>query len=80
MHDIVKDSSDAAFAPEQKEYLEGFFSGVKIRGQAFGDAEPTPERKSEEKISKEEKIKNALHPLDAFPELRRKANSATSSG
>ena len=62
-----------SFQPEQKEYLEGFFAGVKVRGAAFTDAEPLPEKKAEKKLCKEEKIKAALHPLDAFPELRRKA-------
>ena len=68
MHDVAK-NSDQNFDPEQKEYLEGFFSGVKIRGTAFSDVEPLPEKK----LTKEEKIKNALHPFDAFPELRKKA-------
>ena len=69
MNDLLK-QPDQLFQPEQKEYLEGFFSGVKVRGAAFTDVEPLPEKK---KLCKEEKIKAAQHPLDAFPELRRKA-------
>ena len=73
MHDVLKET-DQGFAPEQKEYLEGFFAGVKVRGMAFTDVEPAPDREEKKvRLTKEEKIKNELHPLDAFPELRRKA-------
>lgn len=72
MHDVLKEQSQG-FEPAQKEYLEGFFAGVKTRGIAFSDVEPTPEPVENVRLTKEEKIKNELHPLDAFPELRRKA-------
>ena len=42
MHDVLKET-DQGFAPEQKEYLEGFFAGVRVRGVAFTDVEPAPE-------------------------------------
>ena len=66
-----------SFSGEQKQYLEGFFAGTRLRGQTFGDVEATPQKeepKKKEKLSKEEKIKRELHPLDAYPEIRRKAS------
>jgi ferredoxin-nitrite reductase len=73
MNDLLRET-DQGFDQGQKEYLEGFFSGVKLRGTAFSDVEPMPDRAGKkEKLTKEEKLKNTLHPLDAFPELRRKA-------
>jgi len=67
--------SDAQpFSGEQKEYLDGFFAGTRLRGQTFGDVEATPAKEGpKKKLTKEEKIKAELHPLDAYSELRRKA-------
>ncbi len=69
--------NDPSFTGDQKNYLEGFFSGALLRGQNFADVEPDPAEKAEPekkvRLSKEEKIKQELHPLDAFPEIRRKA-------
>jgi len=67
-----------SFSPTQKEYLDGFFAGTRLRGQSFASA-PVTEGQVEVpkvKLAKEEKIKQELHPLDAFPELLKKANLA----
>ena len=73
MNDVLRETG-GGFSAGQKEYLEGFFSGIRVRGASFADAEPLPEREAKPaKLTKEEKIKNELHPLDAFGELRRKA-------
>lgn len=61
---------------DQAQYLDGFFTGMRNRGMSFSDAAPEDgpaPKKKKEKITAEEEIKNALHPFDAFPELRRKA-------
>ncbi len=61
---------------EQETYLEGFFAGVRNRGQSFADIVPDPvtsgasERR---KLTPEERIKKAMHPLDAYPALREDA-------
>jgi len=64
------------FTPSQKEYLDGFFAGTRLRGQSFGDSTvlPTAEpEKPKSKLCKEEKIKAEQHGLDAFPEILRKS-------
>ncbi len=73
--------TDHPFTGAQKQYLEGFFSGAQLRGGLrFGDVEPAPERGPDAgpkvKLCKEEKLKLELHPLDAYPEIRRKAQLA----
>ena len=74
MHGTIRETGQG-FEPQQKEYLEGFFAGVRVRGVSFADAETPPARAGDRnvRLTREEKIKNELHPLDAFPELRRKA-------
>jgi ferredoxin-nitrite reductase len=58
------------FSREQKEFLEGFFSGKNFRGVAFRDVESTPktaeEKKPDAELIFEERIKRELHPLDAY--------------
>ncbi len=58
------------FSREQKEFLEGFFSGKNFRGVAFRDVEAAPksaeEKAPEAELIFEERIKKELHPLDAY--------------
>lgn len=62
------------FTPEQKRYMEGFFAGIKARqllpspgaGQASA---ATPSATSSDDLTKEERIKRELHPLDAYESL-----------
>lgn len=63
--------------PDQKSYLDGFFSGLRNRGVSFADVEPkagpVPQKKA--KVIPEERIKQELHPFDALPVLRRRARA-----
>ena len=66
---------------EQSRYLEGFFSGLKQRGVAFKDIEAVPGAAIPapapapgafalpENATNEERLKQELHPLDAYPLL-----------
>jgi len=65
-------SSEGLFTTEQKEYLEGVFAGTKVRGQSFPEAQSLP-TVAPVKRTKEEKIKEALPPFDAYGELRRQS-------
>jgi ferredoxin-nitrite reductase len=59
-------------APEQSNYLTGFFAGLAARGLRFGDVEAAPvvEKKvSLDDLIFEERVKRELHPLDAYPLL-----------
>lgn len=66
----TNNSNTENFSADQKEYIEGLFAGIKIKGQAFSDVEDGTKPK---KQTKEEKIKSDQHPFDAYSELRRKA-------
>lgn len=59
------------FSEEQKRYLEGFFAGIRARGQTFGETEkaPTSTEPDLSSLIKEERIKRELHPLDAYVTL-----------
>ena len=62
----------APLAPEQSNYLTGFFAGLAARGLRFGDVEATPaveRRVSLDDLIFEERVKRELHPLDAYPLL-----------
>lgn len=58
---------------EQTAYLEGLFAGVEHRGLRFSDVETSPGTRlggvDEDDLTVEERIKNALHPLDAHGQL-----------
>jgi ferredoxin-nitrite reductase len=59
--------------PEQTAYLEGLFAGLKNRGLTFGEVEPNPvaekTKPNLEALIFEERVKQELHPLDAYPLL-----------
>ncbi|MHB8519237.1 MAG: NirA family protein [Limisphaerales bacterium] len=68
-------NSASSFTPEQKQYLEGFFAGVRSHGAAFRDVESAPEPSApaavppapaKESLIFEERVKKELHPLDAY--------------
>ncbi len=64
------------FSAEQKRYLEGFFAGIAAGGVSFGDLAPapaTPAGPSLDDLTKEERLKRELNPLDATEELILKA-------
>jgi ferredoxin-nitrite reductase len=59
---------------EQRSYLDGLFAGLRHRGVKFEDVMPNPAaapapRPDSPPAILEERIKNELHPLDAFPLL-----------
>lgn len=63
---------------EQKNYLEGFFSGVQQRAVVFADlfpagetaqVKPVAEPEEELMLTAEERIKNEEHPLDSYYRL-----------
>src|SRR5438132_1150205 len=75
-----KEIAGEKLSSEQSRYLEGFFAGLKQRGVAFKDIEalpaapttPTPAPGAfalPENATNEERIKQELHPLDAYPLL-----------
>src|SRR6476620_499579 len=56
----------------QRDYLDGFFAGLKTRGLKFSDVEPTPASNQAQPVEDlifEERVKRELHPLDAYPQL-----------
>jgi ferredoxin-nitrite reductase len=60
----------------QRQYLDGFFSGLAARGLKFSDVEPTPEigkKVSLDDLIFEERVKRELHPLDAYEQLLQNA-------
>jgi ferredoxin-nitrite reductase len=58
---------------EQSAYLEGMFAGLRNRGLSFGDVLPNPAavpaKPNLDDLIPEERIKQELHPLDAYPLL-----------
>lgn len=61
----------------QKDYLEGFFSGLAARGLKFSDVEAAPPRETAgppEELIFEERVKRELHPLDAYSQLLENAS------
>ncbi len=57
---------------QQAQYLKGFFAGLAARGVTFGDVQAAPA--AEKKISLddlifEERVKQELHPLDAYDQI-----------
>jgi ferredoxin-nitrite reductase len=76
---VAAAAGEAGFNVEQRQYLEGFFAGVRARGVSFEDlgalpaaSAPAPPAGLDE-LTKEERIKRELHPLDATEELMLKA-------
>lgn len=68
---------------EQETYLDGFFAGVRNRGLSFTDVDSDPVTSAtpeERKLTAEERIKKALHPLDAYPLLREDAKENRGPG
>jgi len=56
----------------QRDYLEGFFAGLTVRGLKFSDVEPIPVPEkllATQDLIFEERVKRELHPLDAYPRL-----------
>jgi ferredoxin-nitrite reductase len=56
----------------QRQYLQGFFSGLAARGMKFSDVEPAPQPAKQVSLDDmifEERVKHELHPLDAYPQL-----------
>src|SRR3954465_4046836 len=67
---------------EQKLYLDGLFAGLKNRGLSFGYVQPNPvsaaaKPELDENLTAEERIKQELHPLDAYSLLLDHAASNT---
>ena len=67
---LSETQNQAAFTPEQKEYLAGIFAGVAARGQRLSDAVPAETR---EDRPFEERVKRELHPLDAYDRIAENA-------
>lgn len=73
MIDSASAMSNQAFTPEQQRYLEGFFAGISARAHVRPlAASPGPVPASpppSEDLTKEERIKREMHPLDAYESL-----------
>jgi ferredoxin-nitrite reductase len=82
--------TDAAFSPEQQEYLKGFMAGVEARrgtllpggGEAGGGAPPDALRAAQDatiarggKLTPQEEAKRERHPLDRWAELTARAEA-----
>jgi ferredoxin-nitrite reductase len=71
----VREINGQTLNPDQRSYLNGFFSGLAARGVKFSDVEPLPipalaqAASPIEELIAEERIKRELHPLDAYPQL-----------
>lgn len=72
-------NGSGSFSEEQKQYLEGVFAGVRVKGQAFSDAEAkaSPEEDDFDDLTKEEKIKKTNDPLSSFGSLLKDARGNT---
>lgn len=64
----TKATGAESFTDEQKNYLEGFFSGIKARGVSFGASSAAPESPQEDE-TKEERIKREVPPFEAYASL-----------
>ncbi len=56
----------------QRQYLDGYFSGLAASGLRFSDVEPLPaagKKVSLEDLIFEERVKHELHPLDAYDQI-----------
>ncbi len=56
----------------QRQYLDGYFSGLAASGLRFSDVEPLPaagKKISIEDLIFEERVKHELHPLDAYDQI-----------
>jgi ferredoxin-nitrite reductase len=83
--------TDAAFSPEQQEYLKGFMAGVEARrgtllpaGAGEGGAPPDALRAAQDatiarggRLVPQEEAKRARHPLDRWDELCARAEAGT---
>lgn len=60
-------------SPVQSSYLEGWFEGLRNRGFRFDDVMPNPvappPTAEPQDLTREERLKRELHPLDAYPLL-----------
>src|SRR6266536_1153449 len=69
----IKEIAGQTLNPEQTNYLEGFFAGLRERGISFADVAPNPAAPGPQPdlsaLIPEERIKRELHPLDAYPLL-----------
>ncbi|MGI8604925.1 MAG: NirA family protein [Verrucomicrobiales bacterium] len=74
----LRDAASGDFTDEQQRYLEGFFAGIRARGVTFADLVPPSgedgtqsfdSKPITDDITKEERIKRELHPLDAIEQL-----------
>ncbi|HEY5753291.1 MAG TPA: NirA family protein [Chthoniobacterales bacterium] len=76
-------TATATFTDDQQRYLEGFFAGVKVRGVTFSDLAPAPATNGAshgpnlDDLTKEERIKHELNPLDAYQVLNEYARHDT---
>jgi ferredoxin-nitrite reductase len=83
-----KEIAGEKLTTEQNRYLEGFFAGLKQRGVAFKDIEAIPgvvpaaapvlapgAFALPENATNEERLKQELHPLDAYPLLLEDADA-----
>src|SRR5689334_142035 len=83
-----KEIAGEKLTTEQSRYLEGFFAGLKQRGVAFKDIEPLSVIATApasapvpgafalpENATNEERLKQELHPLDAYPLLLEDADA-----
>ncbi len=76
--DVLQTHGD--FTPLQKNYLQGFFAALSTKGVGFQDLAPTPVAPTApaektvaapdlDDLTKEERFKRDLHPLDAIEQL-----------
>ncbi len=68
----INSINGAPLAPEQTNYLSGFFAGLEARGLRFGDVEAAPrtgKTVSLDDLIFEERVKRELHPLDTYPQI-----------
>lgn len=70
---IPKVVAGEAIQPEQEQWLDGFFTGLKDKGLTFSDAEPEAGPSPKVKKTNEEKLKEELFPLDAYSGILKKA-------
>jgi len=80
---LIAPPEGQTFTPEQKNYLDGFFAGVRERAAVFADLFPggvpgAPVAAAQEEpaeLTAEERIKREEHPLDSYYRLAENARS-----
>ena len=81
---LIPPPEGQSFTPEQNNYLEGFFAGVRERAMVFADLFPSglpgvpaapAQQEDPAELTAEERIKREEHPLDSYYRIAENARA-----